>query len=95
MSQRGLEPAGGRRSICAAWLTLAACVVVLHHAYPRMQHIVHTPLQVPEPWLKKFDFMQASDKDTHERQIYHSMVHFADAVRQPIHSLAHSLTHSA
>ena len=42
-------------------------------------HIVHTPLQVPEPWLQKFDFMKATDKDTHERQIYHSMVHFADA----------------
>jgi|EP01043_Picozoa_sp_COSAG02_P085337 hypothetical protein len=45
--------------------------------------IVHTPLQVPEPWLKKFDFMKASDKDTHERQIYHSMVHFADVRIMP------------
>lgn len=50
--------------------------------------IVHTPLQVPEPWLKKFDFMKASDKDTHERQIYHSMVHFADVrlTQQNVHS---------
>ena len=28
-----------------------------------------------------FDFVEATDKATHERQIYHAMVHFADAVR--------------
>ena len=44
-------------------------------------HIVHTPLQVPEEYFRMFDFVEATDKATHERQIYHAMVHFADAVR--------------
>ena len=43
-------------------------------------HIVHTPLQVPEEYFRMFDFVEATDKATHERQIYHAMVHFADAV---------------
>jgi hypothetical protein len=42
-------------------------------------HIVHTPLQVPQHFLDMFDFMADTDKPTHNRQLYHSMVHFADA----------------
>ena len=41
-------------------------------------HIVHTPLQVPQHFLDKFAFMEETDKPTHNRQIYHSMVNFAD-----------------
>ena len=37
-------------------------------------HIVHTPLQVPQHFLDKFAFMEETDKPTHNRQIYHSMV---------------------
>ena len=38
-------------------------------------HIVHTPLQVPDDYLQKFDFIP--DKD---RQIYHAMVNYLDDV---------------
>ena len=38
-------------------------------------HIVHTPLQVPDDYLKKFDFINDTD-----RQIYHAMVNFLDDV---------------
>ena len=38
-------------------------------------HIVHTPLQVPDDYIKKFDFID--DKD---RQIYHAMVNYLDDV---------------
>ena len=31
-------------------------------------HIVHTPLQVPEEYFRMFDFVEATDKATHERQ---------------------------
>ena len=41
-------------------------------------HIVHTPLQVPQPFLDKFTFMETTDKPSHNRQIYHAMVNFAD-----------------
>ena len=44
----------------------------------RAPHIVHTPLQVPQHFLDKFAFMEQTDKPTHNRQIYHSMVNFAD-----------------
>ena len=46
-------------------------------------HIVHEPLQVPDVFLHKFDFIAnstAKDFQGH-RQHYHAMVHFADAVR--------------
>ena len=43
-------------------------------------HIVHAPLQLPEEWIDKFAFMQGTDKPGHERQRYHAMVHFADAM---------------
>jgi arylsulfatase A-like enzyme len=39
---------------------------------------VHTPLQVPQHFLDKFAFMEETDKPTHNRQIYHAMVNFAD-----------------
>ena len=45
-------------------------------------HIVHEPLQVPDLYLHKFDFIAnstAKDFQGH-RQYYHAMVHFADAV---------------
>lgn len=42
-------------------------------------HIVHTPLQVPDEFYKKFAFVAEDDKPTHERQTYHAMVDFADA----------------
>ena len=38
-------------------------------------HIVHTPLEVPDSYVKKFSFIQ--DKD---RQIYHAMVNYLDDV---------------
>ena len=43
-------------------------------------HIVHTPLQLPQEYMDQFDFMAATDKPGHERQRYHAMVHFADAM---------------
>ena len=39
---------------------------------------MHTPLQVPQHFLDKFAFMEETDKPTHNRQIYHAMVNFAD-----------------
>ena len=42
-------------------------------------HIVHTPLQMPRQFSDKFAFMAATDKPSHNRQYYHSMVNFADA----------------
>ena len=41
-------------------------------------HIVHTPLQVPQPFIDKFGFIADTDKPTHNRQLYHAMVNFAD-----------------
>ena len=41
-------------------------------------HVIHTPLQVPPAFFNKFDFIAPTDKVTHERQIYHAMVYFAD-----------------
>jgi len=41
-------------------------------------HIVHTPLQVPQEYADKFAFMAPTDKPTHNRQVYHAMVNFAD-----------------
>mmetsp|Transcript_100598 Transcript_100598/g.288277 ORF Transcript_100598/g.288277 Transcript_100598/m.288277 type:complete len:575 (-) Transcript_100598:574-2298(-) len=41
-------------------------------------HIVHEPLQVPEDWLAKFDFM-TDDDDDNNRQRYNAMVHFLDS----------------
>ena len=38
-------------------------------------HIVHMPYQVPEKYLKKFDFI-----DNELRQVYHAMVNFLDDV---------------
>lgn len=38
-------------------------------------HIVHTPLQVPDSYLKKFSFIDNSD-----RQYYHAMVNYLDDV---------------
>ena len=43
-------------------------------------HIVHTPLQLPDAYMAKFDFMAPTDKPGHERQRYLAMVHFADAM---------------
>ena len=43
-------------------------------------HIVHTPLQLPEEYVRRFDFIAPTDKPTHERQVYHAMVNFADAM---------------
>ena len=43
-------------------------------------HVIHTPLQVPPAFFHKFDFIAATDKPTHERQIYHAMVNFADTM---------------
>ena len=43
-------------------------------------HLVHTPLQVPPAFFEKFDFVAPTDKLTHERQIYHAMVNFADTM---------------
>ena len=42
-------------------------------------HAIHTPLQIPVSFFEKFSFMAPSDKVTHERQIYHALVAFADA----------------
>ena len=43
-------------------------------------HIVHTPLQLPDEYMGKFDFIAPTDKPTHQRQRYHAMVNFADAM---------------
>ena len=43
-------------------------------------HIVHTPLQLPDAYMAKFDFIAPTDKPGHERQRYLAMVHFADAM---------------
>ena len=43
-------------------------------------HIVHTPLQLPDSYMEQFDFIAPTDKPTHQRQRYHAMVHFADAM---------------
>ena len=32
-------------------------------------HIVHTPLQVPDEFYRKFAFVAEDDKPTHERQV--------------------------
>jgi hypothetical protein len=42
-------------------------------------HIVHAPLEVPEDYFRKFDFINTTDRDQHSRQLYHAMVNFADA----------------
>ena len=44
-------------------------------------HIVHAPLQVPQVYIDKFDFMEKTDKPQHQRQIYHAMVNFAAPMR--------------
>ena len=41
-------------------------------------HIVHTPLQLPDEYMDQFDFIAPTDKPTHQRQLYHAMVKFAD-----------------
>jgi arylsulfatase I/J len=43
-------------------------------------HIVHTPQQVPRQYYEKFDFIDkgGTDKDKHNRQLYHAMVSYAD-----------------
>ena len=38
-------------------------------------HLVHAPLQVPDRYIKKFDFI-----DDQERQYYHAMVKYLDDV---------------
>jgi len=42
-------------------------------------HTIHTPLQVPQEYFDKFEFIAPTDKPKHNRQIYHAMVSFADA----------------
>jgi arylsulfatase B len=41
-------------------------------------HIVHSPLQLPEAYIEDFAFIAPTDKPTHQRQLYHAMVKFAD-----------------
>lgn len=43
-------------------------------------HIVHSPLQVPKPFLDKFDFMAATDQPQKTRQTYAAMVNYADTM---------------
>ena len=45
-------------------------------------HIVHEPMQVPDVYLAKFDFIANSSCGDHKtnRQHYHAMVNFADGV---------------
>ena len=45
-------------------------------------HIVHTPLEVPQPFLDKFAFI-----DDPTRQIYHAMVNFVDTAVGKVTSL--------
>jgi arylsulfatase I/J len=42
-------------------------------------HIVHEPLEVPQMYMEKFDFMQKTDYKRN-RQTYHAMVNFMDGV---------------
>lgn len=42
-------------------------------------HAVHTPLQVPQAYVDRFDFMAPTDKAAHERQLYSATVSFVDA----------------
>ena len=44
-------------------------------------HIVHCPLEVPEDWLHKFDFID----DSATRQTYHAMVAYMDQVQSRPH----------
>jgi hypothetical protein len=37
-------------------------------------HSVHSPLQVPAPYLHQFDGIGPTDNRNHARQIYHAMV---------------------
>ena len=41
-------------------------------------HAVHTPLQVPQPYVDRFAFMAPTDKAAHERQLYAATVAFFD-----------------
>ena len=41
-------------------------------------HAVHTPLQVPQPYIERFSFMAPTDKPAHERQLYAATVSFID-----------------
>ena len=50
-------------------------------------HIVHAPLQLPQVYIEKFDFMAPTDKPTHQRQVYHAMVNFADDMVNNVTSL--------
>ena len=50
-------------------------------------HIVHTPLQVPQAFIDKFAFMAPTDKPSHQRQVYHAMVNFADTAVQNVTNL--------
>ena len=48
-------------------------------------HLVHSPYQLPDDWLHKFDFIKAktgADADTAKglRQVYAAMTHYMDSV---------------
>ena len=47
----------------------------------RLPLIVHCPLEVPEDWLHKFDFID----DSATRQTYHAMVAYMDQVQPRPH----------
>ena len=42
-------------------------------------HIVHAPLEVPQEYFEKFNFIAPTDREGYSRQLYHAMVNFADA----------------
>jgi arylsulfatase B len=49
----------------------------LHYA----PHLVHSPYQVPDEWLAKFDFIKQKGDDIQGlRQVYAAMNHYMDAV---------------
>jgi len=50
-------------------------------------HIVHAPLEVPPEFFEKFSMISATDKPSHERQLYHAMVNFADTAVGNVTSL--------
>ena len=60
------------------------------HFYCWAPHIVHSPLQVPDEFLDKFDFMKGKTVGNQQwwRQLYMSMVNYMDtAIGEVVSSL--------
>ncbi len=79
----GDVPSGGFED---ALLTREALAAIAAHPDPSRTplfvfwapHAAHTPLQVPQPYVDRFDFMAPTDKPQHSRQLYSATVAFVD-----------------